>query len=211
MGGCGDGVNGNVGHGAVAALALHHDPVLLAGRHAGSCPGHQHYAGGKRQSRYHMDHHGRVHMGIFQHACADHIVGPLKQLLGRLEHQLDRTRQLVLMGFQQLGGAQQHRRVHIMAAAVHPARRFAAILDLRFFLDGQGVHIRTDQDRPAFLFAAGQGHQAAFSALLRRVAHFRQLPLDEGFCLLQVKACLRMAVNGAAALQQLRLKLFCLL
>ena len=65
-------------------------------------------------------------MGVLQQAVGQHIRRTLEDLLGGLEFQLDRAFQLVLVGLEQLCRAQQHGRVHIVAAAVHLAGHFRA-------------------------------------------------------------------------------------
>ena len=63
-------------------------------------------------------------MRVFQQAARDHIWGTLENFLGRLEFQLDRTFQLVLVSLEQLRCTQQHGRMHIVAAAMHLAGDF---------------------------------------------------------------------------------------
>ena len=107
------------------------------------------------------------------------------------------------MLLEQLGGTQHHGRVHIVSAAVHPARDFGGKLLAGLFLDGQGVHVAAQQDHLAGLFAAGQREDAALAAVLRGVAHLGQRLFDQCLGLGQVKAHLRVTVQCAPPLLQL--------
>ena len=153
-----------------------------------------------------MEHHSGVHMRVFQQAARDHIRGALENFFGRLEFQLDRTFQLVLVSLEQLRRTQQHGRMHIVAAAMHLAGDFRAELFTRVLGDGQGVHIGTQQDSLAGLFAACQRNDTSLAAVPRLIAHFRQCLLDQLLRVGQIEAHLRVAVERPTPLLQLRLQ-----
>lgn len=108
----------------MTALALDHDMVLLTAGHRDAAARHQHRTYRQRHSGQHMEHHSSVHMRVFQQAARNHIWGTLENFFSRLEFQLDRSFQLVLMGLEQLRCTQQHGRMHIVAAAMHLAGNF---------------------------------------------------------------------------------------
>ena len=147
-----------------------------------------------------MDHQRRVHLGVFQQSCFDHVVRALKNLLGGLEHQLDGTLDLVLMLFQQPGGPQQHGGVQVVTAGVHPAVRTGKI-HAGLLPNGQTVHVRPQQEHLPRLFAAHQCHQTCPTALHRSESHARQFAFDEGQRLLQLESRLRVPVQLPPLLQ----------
>ena len=99
--------------------------------------------------------------------------------------------------------------MHIVAAAVHPARDLGSKLLTGFFLNGQGVHVAAQQDGLAGAFAACQRENAASAAVLRGIAHFGQGLFHQRFGLRQIKAHLGVAVQGAPPFAQLGFQLFC--
>ena len=191
---------------AVTALALDHDMVLLTAGHRDAAARHQHRTYRQRHSGQHMEHHSRVHMRVFQQAARDHIRGALENFFSRLEFQLDRSFQLVLMGLEQLRCTQQHGRMHIVAAAMHLAGDFRAELFTRVLGDGQGVHIGTQQNGLAWLFSACQRNDTGLAAVLWLIAHFRQRLLDQFLRVGQIEAHLRVAMERPTPLLQLRLQ-----
>jgi hypothetical protein len=62
------------------------------------------------------------------------------------EHQDDVAPQLLPAGVEQPGRPGQHRRVEVVAAAVHGAVDLRPVLDVGELLDGQGVHVGAQQD-----------------------------------------------------------------
>ena len=145
-------------------------------------------------------------MRVFQQAARDHIRGTLENFFSRLEFQLDRSFQLVLMGLEQLRCTQQHGRMHIVAAAMHLAGDFRAELFTRVLGDGQGVHIGTQQNGLAWLFSACQRNDTGLAAVLWLIAHFRQRLLDQFLRVGQIEAHLRVAMERPTPLLQLRLQ-----
>ena len=101
-----------------------------------------------------MEHDRGIHLRVFQQAVFQHVQRTLKDLLCRLEFQLDGALDLVLVFFEQLCRTQHHGGVHIVAAAVHPARDLGSKLLTGFFLNGQGVHVTAQQDGLAGALAA---------------------------------------------------------
>ena len=203
---CGDGVDAGVGHGAMPALAVHNDVVLLAAGHGDAAARHQHHTGGQGHPGQHMEHDRCVHFGIFQQAAVYHVQRTLKDLLCGLELQLYRALDLVLMLLEQLGCTQHHGGVHIVAAAVHFAGQLRGKLLAGFLLQGQSVHVAAQQDHLAGTLAPCKRHHAALAAILRGVAHLGQRLFDQCLGLGQVKAHLRVTVQRAPPLLQLGLQ-----
>ena len=143
-----------------------------------------------------MDTHGGIHMGILQNAGLHHHLGALHGLLGGLEHQLHQTLQLIFVGLQQLGGAQQVGGVAVVAAGVHTAVG-GLVIYIGLLLHGQSVHVGTDQEA----FASGlthSGHNAAFAYALGLIAHLAELLLHIGCGLGQAQTQLGVAVEMLA-------------
>ena len=154
VGRCGDGVDAGVGHGAMAALAVYGDVVLLTACHGDAAARHQHGANGQGHPGQNVEHHGSVHLRVFQQAVFQHVQRTLKNLLCRLEFQLDGALDLVLVFFEQLCRTQHHGGVHIVAAAVHLARHLGSKFFAGFLLKGQGIHVAAQQDGLAGALAA---------------------------------------------------------
>ena len=154
MGRCGDGVDAGVGHGAMAALAVYGDVVLLTACHGDAAARHQHGAHGQGHPGQNMEHDRGVHLRVFQQAVFQHVQRTLKDLLCRLEFQLDGALDFVLVFFEQLCRTQHHGGVHIVAAAVHPARDLGSKFLTGFFLNGQSIHVAAQQDGLAGALAA---------------------------------------------------------
>ena len=83
-----------------------------------------------------------------QKAVVEHDLGARLALLGRLEDEVDgalegaRRRQV-------LGGTEQHRRVAVVAAGVHHPRVLRGVREVGRLVNGQGVHVGAQPDRPA--------------------------------------------------------------
>ena len=101
-----------------------------------------------------MEHDRCVYLGVLQQAAVDHIQRALKDLLCGLKLQLYRAFDLVLMLLEQLGCTQHHGGVHIVAAAVHPARHLGSKFFAGFLLNGQSIHVTAQQDGLAGALAA---------------------------------------------------------
>ena len=177
--------------------------ILLAAGHRDAAARHQHHAGGQGHTGQHMEHDRRIHLRVFQQAIGDHIRGALKDLLRRLELQLDGAFQFLFVGFEQLGCTQHHGCVHVVAAAVHPAGHLRGKVHAGLLLNGQSVHVAAQQNGLARLFAARQHKDACLAAVLRGVTHLSECLLDQRSGLGQVEAYLRVPVQGAPPVLQL--------
>ena len=199
-----------MGHGAVAAFSLYPYFKIIRSRSADARAGYDHRARLKGHSRHNMDHQGPLYRRIFQQPCPDHVRRAFKDLLRRLKHELYRAAYVLLMPLQQARRAQQHGRVHIMAAGVHGAIGRSKI-HLRLFLNGQCVHICPEQKHLSRFFPSHHGHQARTAAKLRRTAHLLQLGLYIGQGIIQRKACFRMGVQILSLLNGLIFPFSCFL
>ena len=145
-------------------------------------------------------------MGILQHAGLDAALRAFQCLLAGLEQQLDSALKLILMLLQQLGGAQHHGRMGVMAAGVHLAGIFRGEVHLCLLLDGQRVHIAADQKALARLLAPSQDHQPARAAVLGLITHFLQLGFHKGLGENHIQPQLRVLVQLPAVGLDLRLQ-----
>ena len=145
-------------------------------------------------------------MGILQHAGLDAALRAFQCLLAGLEQQLDSALKRILMLLQQLGGAQHHGRMGVMAAGVHLAGIFRGEVHLCLLLDGQRVHIAADQKALARLLAPGQDHQPARAAVLGLITHFLQLGFHKSLGKLHFQSQLRVLVQLPAVGLNLRLQ-----
>ena len=83
---------------------------------------------------------GRVH-----DAGADHGGGPAEALFGRLEDQLDATRQRRLTAHEQLRDAHADGSVAVVPTGVHDAVVLRGEGQAGLFADGQGVHVEAQE------------------------------------------------------------------
>ena len=86
---------------------------------------------------------------------------------------------------------------------MHLARHLGSVIHAGFFLNGQGIHIAPQQDGLAGLFAACQCNDTGLAAVLGLVAHLGQGLFHQCLGLGQIKAHLRVTVQGAPPLHQL--------
>ena len=141
MGCSGDWVNGQVGHGAVAALALDGDLVLVTGGHSPASIQNGNHALGEGHAGHGMDHQSGVHLRILQNPCRQHILCSLQCFLAGLEHELDRALNFVLHALEQLCCAQHHSGMGVMAAGIHLAGILGTEFHICLLLYRQGIHI----------------------------------------------------------------------
>ncbi|MNC39229.1 hypothetical protein D3C75_878780 [compost metagenome] len=102
-----------------------------------------------------MKHHCCIHFRIFENPVFKHHPGSVQGFFTRLKHKLNRPVKLPFVRLQDLRSSEQHRRMQIMTACMHVSvqRRKRKI---RFFLNGQPIHIRTDKNHlPVMLSADG--------------------------------------------------------
>ena len=106
------------------------------------------------------------------------VVRPVAGLLAGLEDQLHLAVDLVLVLHQQLGRAQQHGDVAVVAAGVHHARVLAGEGQPGLLLHGQGIDVGPEGHGPA-LAAVQHGPAAVVVRIaVDGIAHFLQLRLD---------------------------------
>ena len=114
------------------------------------------------------------------------------------------------MLLEELGRAQHHGRVHIVAAAVHLAGHLGSEVHTGLLLNGQRVHIAAQQDGPAGALTARQRDDTGLAAVLRGVAHLGQRLFYQCAGLWQVEPHLRVPVQRPPPLLQLGLQHLCL-
>ncbi|KAG1443314.1 hypothetical protein G6F57_018139 [Rhizopus arrhizus] len=140
------------GHAGVRALALDHDREFVAGGHDGA--GRQaELAGLHAGPVVHAEH--RFHWETLEQAVVDHALGAATAFFGGLEDHVHDAREIAVLR-QVLRRGQQHGGVAVMATAVHLAVVARPVVELVFFLHGQGVHVGA-QPQPARTRPAAQG------------------------------------------------------
>ena len=188
-----DGVDAHIGHGAVTALSLYADRKISRTGSADAAVTYGDCARGQIASGHHMDHQARLGLRVLQKAVAYHILRTLQQLFRALEHEFDGAFQLRFVVFQQLRCAQEHGRVHIMAAGMHIAVG-GGEGDIRLLPDGKGVHICPEQENGTA--AAHGGGETCLSAVFRSVAKLLQLRPHISQGVFQLEAGLRLFMQG---------------
>jgi hypothetical protein len=114
-----------------------------------------------------------------EETVGDHRLRTQPVLLGRLEHEVDRTVETAL-GCQHQAGAEHHRHVPVMAARVHHAVVPGPVGQGAPLRQRQPIHVGSQPDRPAGavrrVAPVDRGHQTrAADATSHIDAHRRQL------------------------------------
>lgn len=151
-----DGVMAEMGRGAVGGGAVDEAAEIRAGGHERSV------IDGERALRDvggHMDAEGGVH--VVRAVVVEVVLHAVARFLGGLEEELHRAGDLVLMGGEESGRAEEHGRVAVVAASVHDARIFAGEVSAGLFVQRQRVDVGTEQDDPAGRRSAEGGDEAA--------------------------------------------------
>ena len=155
--------------------------------------------GADLQVRPDVQHERGVHVGTREGAFVDHTRGSAAAFLGGLKHQLHGAGERGLAIEDELGGAEQHRRVRVMAARVHDARHLRGERHARLLVDGEGVHVRAEQ----YAWPVAQltfdlcDHAGLGEPGLEGDPEVAEPRLDEGRGLLLLVAHLRMGVDRA--------------
>jgi hypothetical protein len=193
------GVGRRVRHRRVSAAAADgHQPVVRGRHHR---PGsHAHHAAGLGGEDVQRERpaHRRLRNGVEQ-SLLEHVPGAVVALLPRLQHEHDLAGELVAALGQQAGGAQQHRRVQVVAAGVHRPGHLRGERQTGVLLHRQGVHVGAQQVARAGPGAAqdadGGGGRRPDGHLDRQPG---QLLQHGGLGARQLQPDLRVAVQPAA-------------
>lgn len=120
----------------------------LEGAGAGHHRPRQHGQFADRQTRPVVQAEDGVHRETIKESVADHHVGPAIGLLGRLENEMDASLDIerVTILRHEPRGAEQHRRVAVVATGVHSPRPCRAMGKGVLFRQWQGVHVRPQAD-----------------------------------------------------------------
>ena len=140
---CGDDrVTAEMRPGGMAAGADELDRELVGGRHRRSLA-HRKTAGGSVGPVVQAEH--RLHGKAFEKAVGNHGRRAALPLLGGLEQKHHGAVEIRVFG--QMGRrTQQHGRVPVVAAGVHPPRVTGMMVEIVLFLDRQRIHIGTQAD-----------------------------------------------------------------
>ena len=120
-----------------------------------------------------MDHFRGVDLRILEHTAGDHVRRAVAGLFARLEHQFHPAFEKVFIFLQDLCGAEQHGRMHVMPAGMHLSGILRAETLFRNFGQRESVHVRTEEEDLSFLFSE-QDRDAGLAAFLRLTAEFHQ-------------------------------------
>ena len=147
------GIHSLMGHGSMAAVAA--DPGLeTVHRRQGIAPAHGDLAGGAGRIDVECDDMVQLrHRLVLDHGCGAAGARFVETFLGRLKQQLDPALPRIRLGcvvlLEDLGGAQQHGRVGVVAAGMHDPGVVGLEGMFDLLLDGQRVHVRPNaNDRP---------------------------------------------------------------
>ncbi len=97
----------------------------------------------------------RLHRIAVEHALLDHQPGAALVFLGRLKDEMHGAGEIARLG-EVAGGAEQHRRVAVMAAGMHPPGILRGMCKPVLLVDVQRVHVGAQRDRAPAGRVAGQ-------------------------------------------------------
>ena len=197
-----NGVDALLRAGAVAAFAGDLDLKHIGGGHDGAHAVPD-LAGGDHLAHVAVEAHGSIHMGIFQDAGLNHQKGAARAFLIGLEHEFDPATEFFPILHQQLGRAQQHGGMDIVATGVGRAGVLAFKGVVVLLIHGQGIHIRPQQDSLSRFSPFQYRYQAPFADGLRVIPHLPQPGLHKGAGHRQVGAQLWVLVQVLPPLGQL--------
>ncbi|MNI26820.1 hypothetical protein D3C73_805370 [compost metagenome] len=168
-----DGVDAQVGHARVGALAFDDDRKFVAGRHDGA-GGQAELAGLHAGPVVHAEH--GFHRKALEQAVVDHALGAAAAFFSRLEDHIYRARVIAMLG-QVLRRGQQHGGVAVVAAGVHLAFVLAGVREAVDLLHGQRVHVGAQAHRAVTgqLAANDADHARATQAAINLDAPFFKL------------------------------------
>ncbi len=138
-----DGVGAEVRGRAVAAAPLDGDGEDAGRRHRRPLDNTRL---AQRYGRPQMHGQSHVRPRMLQHPLGDDRQRPAQPLLGRLEEELERAGYLVLPSREEPRQRQPHGHMAIVAAGVHDAGVDGSIVVVALLLNGQRVHVETQQD-----------------------------------------------------------------
>ena len=126
-----------------------------------------------------VDGEHRIAGEFVEQAVLDHLGRPAAALFGRLEDKVHGALEVALFA-QDLGGAQQHGGVAVMAAGMHPAEILRAVLEIVGFVHRQAVHVGAQSNRLQRIALAQSSHQAGLAQPARHFeAPLRKLGGDD--------------------------------
>ena len=158
----GNGIDGEMRHRRVAALAFDRDdPFVGGGEHRSGLAGDG--AGAEIGRDVEREGCVRFRIGV-EKTVLDHEARAMMAFLARLEHELHRAREFVAAAMKKMHGLHQHCRVRVMSAGMHAAFELAREIETRRFRHRQRIHVPAQEDGAAALrsrLGAGQRHDQA--------------------------------------------------
>jgi hypothetical protein len=103
---------------------------------------------------------GSVNHRVLKHPVLNHQARSRKPLFARLEDELDPAGNFIAVGAQHFCNGEQDGRVPVMSTGMHHALVLGAVGNIVFFLDGQGVHVRSQHQGFARSVALQKTHHA---------------------------------------------------
>ena len=139
-----DRVNGEVGPRSVATLAAHRQRHGVGGGHDGPRAGEE---GARRRTGMVVKAENCIAGKSLEEPVGDHALCAAVDagLFGGLEHKVHGAGEAARAG-EVFSRAEQHGRMPVVAAGVHPARHLARIRQARLLGDGKRVHVGPDRD-----------------------------------------------------------------
>ena len=121
-----------------------------------------------------MQAHHRIDCGVVEHSFFDHRQRPGDLFVG-LEHEFDRSRDGVSVLRENLGGHQKHGHVGVMATGMHHARVLRLVVNIVFFVDRQGIHIRPQHQHRTGARSLQNGHHSGLGHAPRAQTEFLKI------------------------------------
>ena len=145
-----------------------------------------------------------VDVRVFEHAFCNRFVRAVVAFLAWLEEQLHRAFQFAFVRFQNMGGAKQGSRVHVMTAGMHVAVGRCELL-ARFFGHWQAVNVAS-QHKARFAFANGSHDARTVDDRVEGNAELGKLRLNVGARIGRFESDFRHLVDVTAPCNELLFK-----
>ena len=185
------GIDAQMRHGGVGALAPDHDLEGVEGGHHRPRPESEGAGGQSRPVVHAVD---GLHGELLEQAVLHHDPAAAFVFLGRLEDEVNGALELAGLG-QVAGGAKQHGRVAVVAAGVHFSWGLRLVGDVARLLDEERVHVGAQPHRRPVARAKRADDAGPRQAPVHGDAEFIQQPGDDAGRALLFEGCLGVGVQ----------------
>ena len=201
-------INAGFRHCTVTACSFNFDSEKCAACHADTLTAKKHTG---RSTGINMESHTGINLRIFKDSGCKHFLCTGKALLVRLKYKFNIAFKFICMCFEELCGAKEHGRMHIVTAGMHEAV-LGSEFYRRFLFYCKSIHVCAQKN----CFAVGRcltstkdSHNSAFTYFLRFITVLPKLFYNKCLRLRQHRSRLGTTVYMSSDFFKLSQKLFC--